>query len=461
MSYNIAYDPRSQYQADGAKYAVTRWVSEWAGQPYFAPVQPWYGPYTLVIGNAKLINRTSVPMHKPGVRGWSGKFTFDENTGIYMECGRALWWRGTKINLYENADFDPSAFDKSPAMMSIELGNVAPLNMIAMENGAFSGVAVDENGNAPDNLDKMILRDQVYGGSLAVLPEASLPAWASSTAYVVGQKVKNSGNIYICITAGTSAGSGGPSTTSSDITDNTAHWKYLFAQSMQAPKSINPAFPDFMSAKAWTNALERIEISPDNIVEVIVSLQQRRAMNGVQLGLATSGKVQIRVPYESYEQTREILEVFRQIPGTGVYGQAPTQVPIAGGSTSQVVFAQIDNPAFGRGEVIAVPGMKSTRWTVSAAPPNDMPPAHRSLFIHTQGGKAGEWKLQDDPASMAGDAVPHMGVLQFPAGTSSPMFTGAMEGTRAGDIGAGIMLAEGFATGCPILHTFCDTGYFS
>lgn len=55
----------------------------------------------------------------------------------------------------------------------------------------------------------------------------SLTAWAASTAYVVGDRRTNASRCYKCITAGTSAGSGGPTTTAADITDNTAHWTYL------------------------------------------------------------------------------------------------------------------------------------------------------------------------------------------------------------------------------------------
>lgn len=59
-------------------------------------------------------------------------------------------------------------------------------------------------------------------------PALLIPAWASGTAYKKGQVVQNdSGKMYRCITAGTSAGSGGPTGTASDITDNTAHWAYV------------------------------------------------------------------------------------------------------------------------------------------------------------------------------------------------------------------------------------------
>lgn len=52
-------------------------------------------------------------------------------------------------------------------------------------------------------------------------------AWATETAYTLGQRRTNdSGKVYECITAGTSAASGGPTGTNADITDGTAHWAY-------------------------------------------------------------------------------------------------------------------------------------------------------------------------------------------------------------------------------------------
>lgn len=52
-------------------------------------------------------------------------------------------------------------------------------------------------------------------------------AWASGTAYSVGNVRRNSGNVYECIKAGTSAGSGGPSGEGDNIVDNGATWKFL------------------------------------------------------------------------------------------------------------------------------------------------------------------------------------------------------------------------------------------
>ena len=50
--------------------------------------------------------------------------------------------------------------------------------------------------------------------------------WLATTAYVVGDYVANSGRVYICIVAGTSAGSGGPSGTGSAIVDATVTWAH-------------------------------------------------------------------------------------------------------------------------------------------------------------------------------------------------------------------------------------------
>lgn len=52
--------------------------------------------------------------------------------------------------------------------------------------------------------------------------------WVGSKAYILNQQVNNdTGKCYKCITAGTSASSGGPTGTGSDITDGTAHWQYV------------------------------------------------------------------------------------------------------------------------------------------------------------------------------------------------------------------------------------------
>lgn len=53
------------------------------------------------------------------------------------------------------------------------------------------------------------------------------PAWVATTPYAVGARVKNGGNVYTAVVAGTSAASGGPSGTRKDIVDGTVTWAYV------------------------------------------------------------------------------------------------------------------------------------------------------------------------------------------------------------------------------------------
>lgn len=56
-------------------------------------------------------------------------------------------------------------------------------------------------------------------------------AWVALTAYVIGDIVTNSGNVYRATASGTSAASGGPSTTGSAIVDGSVTWEYISAAS--------------------------------------------------------------------------------------------------------------------------------------------------------------------------------------------------------------------------------------
>ncbi len=57
---------------------------------------------------------------------------------------------------------------------------------------------------------------------------AAVSAWVALTAYVVGDRVANSSNVYQCIQAGTSAASGGPTGVAPDATpDGSCLWTFL------------------------------------------------------------------------------------------------------------------------------------------------------------------------------------------------------------------------------------------
>lgn len=58
-------------------------------------------------------------------------------------------------------------------------------------------------------------------------------AWAASHSYSLGAIVSNNSNFYVCVGAGTSAASGGPTTTAAGIVDGTAVWNYIGATAGQ------------------------------------------------------------------------------------------------------------------------------------------------------------------------------------------------------------------------------------
>jgi hypothetical protein len=69
----------------------------------------------------------------------------------------------------------------------------------------------------------------VYGCKVAGTSHASAPlpsVWTALTAYVIGDRVINDSNCYICTANGTSAGAGGPTGTGSGITDGTVTWNF-------------------------------------------------------------------------------------------------------------------------------------------------------------------------------------------------------------------------------------------
>jgi len=84
-------------------------------------------------------------------------------------------------------------------------------------------------------------------------------AWAFSTAYFVGDRVVNGGNVYKCTAKGGSATTGGPTGTGSAITDGTVTWAYLGPDA----GSVVDVAPDVATAtlveqRAWLALAERL-----------------------------------------------------------------------------------------------------------------------------------------------------------------------------------------------------------
>jgi len=91
-------------------------------------------------------------------------------------------------------------------------------------SAASGGPTITSSGAATDNTALWTYWGTNYVTADSYVTQA---AWAATTAYTLGTQVINGGKVYACVVAGTSAGAGGPTTTTNAIVDNTVTWTYM------------------------------------------------------------------------------------------------------------------------------------------------------------------------------------------------------------------------------------------
>lgn len=408
------WDPSTQFTGPAA-YAVHGWLSAWKVKPIIRPIDPWHTAYTTTITGAKRVTEGNLPIHPGTLQPWDGKWIFSENTGLWLGVERSMWQIGTRVNMFTAAEFDVGSFDMSPDTMAIKIGNNAPLGIASILNGCYSGRAQDAAGNVLPAQLRIRCRDQIYGQG--------------------GTGLNGSGTLAI-------------------KSGDTANYK-----------PVNPA--DTSIGSPWYNCLENFDLtSAPAYVALFESFNTRKDMNNVELGLAgnADGKLELLINFGSYERTRLLLEVFQRIAGSGVVTPIVVQSGVNNTDVNslvqsyndQVVFSEQTNPAYGRVKVRGVTGLRTDLAVLLAPPPPGSGP-EMTMFLHAQGGKTGEWQLQNDPAALGGDTVPHISVFPWTQ-TTGPMFSGAMPGSAAGDIGLSMLVAEGFAAVSGLRAQFLFTG---
>ena len=88
-------------------------------------------------------------------------------------------------------------------------------------------------------------------GDWKQVAKRTVTAWEASTAYSVGHiRTNDTGKVYICTVAGTSAASGGPTGTTAVITDGGATWQYLGTSAVGVwEKAVSQIYA--LSGRAW------------------------------------------------------------------------------------------------------------------------------------------------------------------------------------------------------------------
>jgi uncharacterized phage protein gp47/JayE len=149
-------------------------------------------------------------------RGFLKKFV-----AIVCERYTELWELAELSFLTMDPDAVADALQDALYSITGTIRNEAIATIVTLTCTGDDGTLIAEGSQAqnPDTTD--VFETQADGTITA------LDAWVGATPYVVGDRVTNSSRAYVCITTGTSAGSGGPVDTLDDETDNTVHWRYM------------------------------------------------------------------------------------------------------------------------------------------------------------------------------------------------------------------------------------------
>jgi hypothetical protein len=453
----VSYNPISSF-GGAAQYAIHRYFGSLFGQPMVAEIEDWMsvGRFTRELPGSKLINDINIPISEPGMQRFDGQMTFEEQSNLFVRVQRGTYKKGAKTNKIKAAEVDMNAWSVQPSVLNIEIANNKYLLAVACLNGALTGVPQNSGGTALQ-FPELINTDQIYGGPLVVLDTTKsfaaggLPPWVTSTSYTLGQLVTSNGNVYKAGTGapGTSGATAPSGTTTSS--DGTITWTYVMAT--PGAKPINPADPSVLNpstgAAGWFNAWQNSSITPDNILRALKNHQIRCAMNAVELGLGRK-QVELWVPYLSEEDARLLVEVMRELAGSGYLSFEP--IVVNGNVTA---FSAQTNPVYGRCLVKPVHGMRSDMWGIASPPPSNRP--EYAVFLHAFGGPNGQYEVNPDGFDEDADvAVPHIALFTFDQ--NSAMFFGVPGVSKFGDIGIAALLNEGIATQSGLLLDLNYTG---
>ena len=266
-------------------------------------------PYDVILSEIQALLRASFG-ESINLEASSG---FGQLAAIYAEREFALW--NAMQSVY-------SAFDPA-ASADAALDALAALTGTLREAATPSEVVLACTGTPATVLTAG--RQASVTGTLARFETiadvviAAATAWASSTAYAVGVIRTNASRVYVCTIAGTSAGSGGPTTTGTAITDGTVTWRYVgegtgYVSADAQCTVIGPTAAAAFSiatietpVSGWSSVLNLADATLGRDIETNAALRLRREAD-LQ---ATGGG--------SVEQIREVVSAVDDVVEVTVY----------------------------------------------------------------------------------------------------------------------------------------------
>lgn len=202
------------------------------------------------------------------------------------------------------------------------------------------------------------------GGIFETLAGATLALttpWAITTAYSIGDIVSNDSplNVYVCVIAGTSAGSGGPTGEGTAIVDGTVTWRFLgdgeahttvAAEATVTGPTVGLAYQitEIVTAvSGWNGVNNQADATAGTDIETDAALRIRR-----EALLSVSGKGTVNTIRAKLLQVPDVTEalVFENITdavdGNGVPAHA-IECVLLGGTDAAVAAAIFDDKPAG------------------------------------------------------------------------------------------------------------------
>jgi uncharacterized phage protein gp47/JayE len=295
----------------------------------------------------------SIPLHSKSVFGQIATIM----AALYAE----LWELQEDINASQDPD---AAVDAALQALSALTGTIiepATKSTVTLTLTGTNGTVVNVGSRAANGLDQEF--ELTEAATLA-----NLTAWAGTTAYVVGDRRSNASRSYVCITSGTSAGAGGPTTTDADITDGTVHWRYMgegtAVDDATAQSTINGPVVAVSgditqivtSVGGWQSVINLLDADTGSDVESNEELRVRREFELAAVG--SSPPDAIRAAILQLDGVVSCTVFFNNTDVTDADGVPPHSVEclVRGGVTQEIIDTIFANVAAGIGTHGAGPG---------------------------------------------------------------------------------------------------------
>lgn len=140
--------------------------------------------------------------------------------GLFADREASIWDLGEAIYLAFTAD------GASDAQLDNVLGLTGAVRLGAVRSTVTATVTGDEGTTLTIGRVASVPIAGTRFQTLAEVVLVAVDAWIAHTPYALDARVTLGSRVYQCVAAGTSGGTG-PVGTAADITDGTAHWRYL------------------------------------------------------------------------------------------------------------------------------------------------------------------------------------------------------------------------------------------